>query len=55
MTVYKWDEDKDGNVLPRSVDRDNHLIDALRYSLFREMGWHSSAGSRVKMPLAGAM
>lgn len=55
LTVYKWDEDKDGNVLPRPVDRDNHLIDALRYSLFREMGWHSSAGSRVKMPLAGAM
>lgn len=55
LTVYKWDEDKDGNVLPRPVDRDNHLIDALRYSLFREMGWHASSGSRVKMPLAGAM
>lgn len=55
LTVYKWDEDKDGNVLPRPVDRDNHLLDALRYSLFREMGWHSTLGARVKMPLAGAM
>lgn len=55
LTVYKWDEDKDGNVLPRPVDRDNHLLDALRYSLFREMGWHASAGGQVKMPLAGAM
>lgn len=28
---YKWKEDKDGNVLPEPVDRDNHLIDAIRY------------------------
>ncbi|SFJ83053.1 PBSX family phage terminase large subunit [Thermoflavimicrobium dichotomicum] len=28
---YKWKEDKDGNVLPVPVDRDNHLIDAIRY------------------------
>ena len=55
LTVYKWDEDKDGNVLPRPVDRDNHLIDALRYSLFREMGWHAGGGRNIAMPLAGAM
>lgn len=29
---YKWKEDKDGNVLKVPVDRDNHLIDALRYA-----------------------
>ena len=55
LTVYKWDEDKDGNVLPRPVDRDNHLIDALRYSLFREMVWHAGGGRNIAMPLAGAM
>jgi phage terminase large subunit len=55
LTIYKWDEDKDGNVLPRPVDRDNHLIDALRYSLFREMGWHAGGGRNIAMPLAGAM
>ena len=29
---YKWKEDKDGNVLKVPVDRDNHIIDALRYA-----------------------
>ena len=28
---------KDGNVLPKPVDMNNHLIDALRYSLTTEM------------------
>ncbi len=28
---YKWKEDKYGNVLPVPVDKDNHLIDAIRY------------------------
>lgn len=55
LTVYKWDEDKDGNVLPKPVDRDNHLLDAMRYALFREMGWSNRAGSNIHMPLAGAM
>lgn len=55
LTVYKWDEDKDGNTLPRPVDRDNHLLDALRYALFREMGWSARPAARIKMPIAGAM
>lgn len=29
---YKWKEDKDGNVLKVPVDKDNHIIDALRYA-----------------------
>jgi len=29
---YKWREDANGNVLPIPVDRDNHLMDALRYA-----------------------
>lgn len=32
FSKYKWKEDKNGNVLPIPVDKDNHLIDALRYA-----------------------
>ena len=34
---YKWKEDKNGNVLKVPVDKDNHLIDALRYAYEDEM------------------
>jgi len=34
---YQWQQDGDGNVLPRPRDRDNHLIDALRYALEGDM------------------
>jgi phage terminase large subunit len=34
---YKWKEDKGGNALPVPVDRDNHLIDALRYAYEQDM------------------
>lgn len=37
FTVYKWREDKDGNVLPEPVDKDNHIIDSIRYALENEM------------------
>lgn len=33
FSKYKWKEDKNGNVLPVPVDKDNHIIDALRYAL----------------------
>lgn len=29
---YHWQEDKLGSALPKPVDKDNHLIDALRYA-----------------------
>ena len=32
MEQYKWREDKNGNALPEPVDKNNHLIDALRYA-----------------------
>jgi len=35
--TYRWKEDKDGNVLPVPVDRDNHAIDAIRYGLEEHM------------------
>ncbi len=28
---YKWQEDKHGNVIPKPVDKYNHIIDAIRY------------------------
>lgn len=37
ISKYKYKEDKNGNVLPIPVDKDNHLIDALRYSLEDDM------------------
>lgn len=37
FSKYKFKEDRNGNVLPRPVDKDNHLIDALRYALESEM------------------
>lgn len=33
LRKYKYREDRDGNVLPQPVDKDNHLLDALRYAL----------------------
>ena len=29
---YKWKEDKDGNAIRQPVDKNNHIIDALRYA-----------------------
>lgn len=37
LSSYKWKQDKDGNVLPKPVDLNNHLIDSMRYSLESEM------------------
>jgi phage terminase large subunit len=40
---YKWKEDKGGNALPVPVDKDDHLISALRYAYEGDMqeGWYS--------------
>ena len=41
---YEYDRDKDGNLLPGYPDKNNHCIDALRYSLSRIMNsWETSA------------
>lgn len=34
---YHWREDKYGEPMPQAVDKDNHLLDALRYALEDEM------------------
>lgn len=36
MTLYQWKQDKDGNTMAMPEDRNNHLIDALRYALEME-------------------
>lgn len=37
LRKYKWKEDANGNPLPIPVDRDNHLMDALRYAYESDM------------------
>lgn len=37
LTLYQWRKDKDGNSLNTPQDKNNHLIDALRYALELEM------------------
>lgn len=38
LSGYKWREDKDGNVIPKPIEFNNHLIDGLRYGLESAMG-----------------
>lgn len=33
LSSYKWREDKDGNIIPKPVDMNNHHMDALRYAI----------------------
>lgn len=52
LMKYRWKEDKNGNVLPVPVDKDNHLIDALRYAyedefIERRTKNYSGKGARV--------
>lgn len=35
FVAYSYDTDKDGNILPRLPDKDNHTIDAAAYALDR--------------------
>ena len=34
---YKWKEDRDGNAMRKPVDRDNHIMDSLRYAYEEDM------------------
>ena len=34
---YKWLEDKNGNLLNKPEDRNNHSIDSIRYSIFTRL------------------
>lgn len=37
LQQYKWKEDAGGNAMPVPVDKNNHLIDALRYAYEQDM------------------
>lgn len=37
FNMYQWAKDKDGNSLPRPIDKNNHIIDALRYAFEQDM------------------
>ena len=37
LTLYQWKRDRSGQSIREPMDRDNHLIDALRYALERDM------------------
>ena len=37
LTLYQWQKDKDGNSIKKPIDKNNHLIDALRYALSEDM------------------
>ena len=44
ITQYEYERDKEGNLLSGYPDKNNHCIDALRYSLQRAMNsWESRA------------
>lgn len=45
MTLYQWKQDRHGNALRVPCDRDNHLIDALRYALEDDMNARFAAVS----------
>lgn len=48
MEQYRWREDKHGNAMAIPVDRNNHLIDALRYALEDEiLAAEVKAGRRI--------
>jgi phage terminase large subunit len=56
FTVYKWREDKDGNVLPEPVDKNNHIIDSIRYACEDEMNYVQERIKRDRpMPKRGAL
>jgi phage terminase large subunit len=38
LSTYCWSRDKDGNLLPKPVDENNHSIDAMRYRITRGKG-----------------
>jgi len=46
FSAYKWEESKDGITLPKPVDRNNHLIDAIRYALSTEMHYIREASPK---------
>ena len=55
FTIYKWREDKDGNALPEPVDKNNHILDAIRYAMENEMRSVQQQHNIGKIPRMGMM
>jgi len=55
FTVYKWREDKNGNALPEPVDKNNHIIDSIRYALEHEMAFVRTVKRDRPSPKRGAI
>lgn len=50
FSSYKWAQTKQGDKLPKPVDRNNHLIDALRYAMETEMNYWRETIKEEKKP-----
>lgn len=50
FSSYKWMENKQGDQLPKPVDRNNHLIDAIRYAMEIEMNYWLEAKKQKDSP-----
>lgn len=37
LRAYQWQQDKDGNILPKPIDFNNHAIDSLRYACLNSL------------------
>lgn len=55
FTIYKWKEDKDGNRLPEPTDKNNHIIDSIRYAMESEMRYVEQQRNSGKIPRMGMM
>lgn len=48
LCLFQWMKDKDGNTINKPIDKFNHYIDALHYSLSEAIHSMRGAGARVK-------
>jgi len=53
LGAYVWARDPAGNLLNRPVDRDNHLLDALRYAWLDLRYWRPVDPRTLPPPPAG--
>ena len=45
MQIFQWQKDKNGNAIRRPIDKNNHLIDGMRYAYENDMVLRRQAGS----------
>lgn len=52
--TYTYQKDKEGNWLNKPIDKNNHIIDALRYSMERYHGMSKKSSNKLLQALGGA-